>query len=168
MLPSLVAILAFSPYRGHKRHVYRLFLAALLLACSTSFAKEIARSSLIGVWEITSCVSLRSKTQGDTPSITNSKFCFNASEAYPDLSPEVAGDSADGLGSYFIVDGDIVLIRTGVPDGIRIYVIDSVTKDQIVWRDGPLVVTLRRIAKSWVESRAPKIKPKRIPITYLP
>ena len=79
---------------------------------------QISKASLQGVWEVVSCDALY-HTPSDAKSMANYKYCFNSKTAYPRLSPDSASDSADGGGDYYIVGGNILVIRTGVPGGLK-------------------------------------------------
>jgi len=123
---------------------------------------QITKSSLQGVWEVVSCYALH-HLPGDAKSMANFKYCFNSETAYPGLSPDSASDSADGGGDYYIVGGNIMVIRTGVPGGIYAYNVE-VLNDKLILSDERFQTTLRRIAKSW-DGKAPIIRPREIPIT---
>lgn len=160
---------------------FRLFvtLVAVLFAlasqsCSHSptgaVATELgfARSALVGVWEVVSCESLVRRGPGSPATTPNSKYCFNAHAAYPDLAADAANDSADGGGDYELVGGDVLVIRTGVPEGIYRFRLVSISTEQIVWQQDQLRVTLRRVAGTWDGGHAPTLRPRNIRISYPP
>jgi len=144
--------------------------ALLVTSLSTSLPateRAIARSSLVGVWEVIAFESPFTRSASSPKSRPNYKYCFSLDQAYRELSPDSAGDSADGGGEYYIAGGNILVIRTGAPEGLYAYNIDSVSNDKLIWYEGSLRVTLRRIAKVWRPSHAPKVRPKDIRIRYL-
>ena len=152
---------------------FRLFSAVvvLLLACSPAGAAErpFARSALLGVWEMVAYESLAPRQVGSPASTPNAKFCFGPREAYPDLAADAANDSADGGGEWWLVGGDILVIRTGVPvGGILAIQLVSVSPEQIVWHRGALRVTLRRVARAWDGRRAPRLGRRSVPVIYPP
>lgn len=160
---------------------FRLFvtlivgLAALALAsCTHSPGRAVAaghgftRSALVGVWEVIASESSIPRQMGSPATMPNSKYCFSSDEAYPDLAADSINDSADGGGSYDLVGDDVLIIHTGVPGAIYSFQLTSVSKDQIVWHQNTLRVTLRRIADKWDGSHAPKLPRKDIRISYPP
>ena len=150
----------------------RLLVTAILLlvlARSVVAAEHtFARSALLGVWEVVACESLSPRQAGSAATAANSKYCFSAREAYPDLSADAANDSADGSGDYYLVGGDILVIRTGVPGGLYAFQLVSVSPKQIVWQQGSSRVTLWRVADAWDGRHAPKLRPRNVPVSYPP
>ena len=128
--------------------------------------KTISPSDLVGVWEVVAYRDLAPRKNGSADKKPNFKYCFDLEHAYPQLSPDAKNDSADGGGDYHITGGNILVIRTGVPGGIWTYEIESVAPDKLVWREGSLQTTLRRIAKNWNSERsvAPVIRRREIPL----
>ena len=150
------------------RPLVTVILLLLLARPDVAAEHTFARSALLGVWEVVACESLVPRQAGSPATTPNFKHCFSAHEAYPDLSPDAANDSADGSGDYYLVGGDILVIRTGVPGGLYAFQLDSVSPKQIVWQQGSLRVTLRRVADTWDGRRAPMLRPRNIPISYSP
>jgi hypothetical protein len=128
--------------------------------------KAISPSDLVGVWEVVAYRDLVLRKSGKADKKPNFKYCFDLKHAYPELSPDAKNDSADGGGDYHITGENTLVIRTGVPGGIWTYEIESVAPDKLVWRNGSLQTTLRRIAKKWNSERpiAPMIRRKEIPV----
>ncbi len=143
-----------------------LMLTLALAAASSAAERGFTRAALVGVWEPIAFENLAPRGAQDPATKPNSKFCFSADTAYPSLGADQRGDGADGGGPYFLVDGDILVIRTGVPGGIWTYVIVSITSDRLVLQESLLRVTFRRVAKTWDPARAPRVPPKNIPVTY--
>lgn len=144
-----------------------LFLIALVAIASFAVAAEppYSRSALFGVWEVVACKSDLPRQPGQPVRIPNYKYCFNASEAYPELSPDEVTDSADGSGEYWLVGGNVLVLRTGVPGGVHAYAIVSISRKQIIWFDKGFSVTLRRVARTW-SRHAPKLQRRDVPISY--
>ena len=150
----------------------RLFLTiATLLALDYHVAAAqpaFARSALLGVWVVVACESFSPHRAGSPATVPNCKFCFGTKEAYPDLPADEVNDSADGSGDYYVVGGDILVIRTGVPGGLFAFQLVTVGAEQIVWHRGEWRVTLRRIARTWDGIHTPKLRPRNLPVSYLP
>ena len=148
----------------------RLIIAAILLLAfprpAAAAEHSFARSALVGVWEVVACEGLFPRQASSPATTPNSKYCFGPREAYPELPADAADDSADGSGDYYVVGGDILVIRTGVPGGLHAFQLESVGPKQIVWQQGNLRVTLRRIARIWDGRHAPKLRPQNIRISY--
>lgn len=125
-----------------------------------------SRPALVGVWEVVGCESLVPRGEGSPASIPNSKYCFNSTAAYPDLAPDSVGDSADGGGEWSLSGSETMVIRTGVPGGVHSFQLISISSDQLVWHVDGRHVTLRRVARDWDGSHAPKLLPKEIAISY--
>lgn len=127
----------------------------------------VSRGALSGVWEVVAAESLVPRQTGrPVMPLSNSKYCFNAREAYPDLAPDTAQDSADGGGDYHFNAGGVLVIRTGVPDGASVYHLELVSPEQLIWRHQGLRITLRRVALSWDGRNAPKLPRRDIPVKY--
>ena len=159
--------LHWTRYTMRRLFVWAAFIPWLAFASVAAGSERgFSRSALAGVWEPVAFESALPRRPRDPARKENCKYCFSADTAYPCLSADSAGDSADGGGPYFLVDGDILVVRTGVPGGIWTYQIVSLTRDKLVWQEGSLRVILRRIAKVWKPNRAPRIRCRDIPIAY--
>ena len=141
--------------------------ASLVLGCSSVPATfTFTPSSLQGVWEVVACESLSPRRTGNPDTTPNFKYCFGSGIAYPELSADASDDSADGGGDYYIAGKNILVIRTGVPGGLYSFLLDSANAEQLVWHNGVLRVTLRRVACTWDGCHAPKLQSRNIPIVY--
>lgn len=142
-----------------------LWVAALPEVSSGAEDASVLRPGLTGVWEVTAMESAIPRNSCSPETVPNWKYCFSRDTAYPELAPESVDDSADGGGPYYLVGGNILVIRTGAPGGIFAFGISSLHGYQLIWQERSVTTTLRRIAKNWT-GKAPKIKPRRITIQY--